>query len=219
VGRTALIAGASGLVGSHCLRLLLDEPAYERVIALARRALPLEHPKLEQRVVDFDRLANLPDPARADDAYCCLGSTIRRAGSQQAFRRVDLTYVVDFARLATRGGGARFLLISALGADPRSRVFYSRVKGEAEAAVRQVMGAGTYIFRPSLLTGARTEVRLGERIGIPLARAVSFVLVGPLRPYRPIAAETVARAMVRVALEGGPGPRVYRSDQIVRLAR
>ena len=216
--RAALVAGASGLVGSHCLRLLLAEPAYQRVTALVRRELPLRHPKLVQRVVDFDRLAELGDFPRVDDVFCCLGSTIRRAGSQEAFRRVDFTYVHELAHVASRYRAARFLLVSSLGADPRSRVFYSRVKGEVEEAVRRVAFEGVHVFRPSLLTGTRTEPRLGERIGIVVAAVLSPLMIGPLRPYRPIRAETVARAMIRVALEGQRGTHVYRSDEIARLA-
>jgi len=120
--RSALVAGASGLVGSHVLRLLLAEPAYERVTALVRRELPQRHPNLVQRVVDFDRLAELGDFPRVDDVFCCLGSTIRRAGSQEAFRRVDFTYVHALARVASRHRAARFLLVSSLGAAPGSRV-------------------------------------------------------------------------------------------------
>lgn len=215
--RTALVAGASGLVGSHVLRLLLAEPAYERVTALVRRELPQRHPKLVQRVADFDRLAELGDFPRVDDVFCCLGSTIRRAGSQEAFRRVDFTYVHALARLASRHRAARFLLVSSLGADPRSRVFYSRVKGEVEEAVRRVPFESVHVFRPSLLTGERAEHRLGERVGIVVAAILSPLLIGPLRPYRPISAETVARAMIRVALEGRRGTHVYRSDEIARL--
>jgi uncharacterized protein YbjT (DUF2867 family) len=215
--RTALIAGATGLVGGHCLRLLLDEPAYTRVIALGRRAPHRPHPKLEQRVVDFARLSALADPPPADDAFCCLGTTLRRAGSREAFRRVDLTYVREFTRFAVERGAQRVLLVSALGADPGARNFYSRVKGEAEIAVREVAGAGAHLFRPSLLVGQRAEVRLGERAGIALSRALRFLFVGPLRRYVPIAAESVARAMVRVALDGRSGPRAYRSDEIATL--
>jgi len=217
VSRTALVAGASGLVGSHVLRLLLAEPAYERVTAVVRRELPQRHPKLAQRVVDFDRLAELGDFPRVDDVFCCLGSTIRRAGSQEAFRRVDFTYVHELARVASRYRAARFLLVSSLGADPHSRVFYSRVKGEVEEAVRRVAFESVHVFRPSLLTGERAEHRLGERVGIVVAAIVSPLMIGPLRPYRAISAETVARAMIRVALKGQRGAHVYRSDEIARL--
>lgn len=217
MSRSAVIAGASGLVGSHCLRLLLAEPRRSGVTALGRRALPLEHPKLAQRVLNLDTLTALTDLPLGADFFCCLGTTMKRAGSREAFRRVDFGYVRDLARLAARHDASRFLLVSALGADPRSSVFYNRVKGEAEEAVRAAVGAAAHIFRPSLLVGERDESRPLERLGTVLLRPLAVLMVGPLRPYRPIAAAAVARAMVRVALEERPGPRVYRSDEIAAL--
>lgn len=215
--RTALIAGASGLVGGHCLSQLLRDPAYARVIALARRPLA-PGPKLETRIVDFDRLdaAALP---RVDDVYCALGTTIRRAGSQAAFRRVDHSYVVTLARRAAAAGAAQFLLVSALGASPRAPVFYSRVKGEAERDVATLPFQAVHVFRPSFLTGERAEHRPGERIGIAVFRAIAPLLLGPLRKYRPIAAGTVARAMRAAAHRGGAGLQVYESDAIERMGQ
>lgn len=217
MNRTALLAGASGLVGGHALRFLLEEPAYERVTIVVRKELPLRHRKLEQRVVDFDRLAELGDFPRVHDVFCCLGTTIRKAGSREAFRTVDFTYIHELARTASRHRASQFLLVSAVAADPRSRVFYNRVKGEAEAAVRRVPFDGIHIFRPSLLLGARAEHRPAERAAILVSRAISWALVGPLRTYRPIAAEAVARAMVRVAREAKRGVQTYEAQEIGRL--
>ena len=210
--RIALLAGASGLVGGHCLRLLLAEPAYGRVIALGRRALPVQHAKLEQKLVDFAHIADLVP--RADDVYCCLGTTIKKAGSQAAFRRVDHDYVVALAQAAKQAGARRFLLVSALGANPRSRIFYSRVKGETEQDVGAVPFTAVHIFRPSLLLGARAESRPFERLAFPLFKALTPVLAGPLRPYRPIAADAVARAMIRAALNDATGVRVHAYDEM-----
>ena len=208
--RIALLAGASGLVGGHCLRLLLAEPTYGRVIALGRRALPLQHPKLEQKLVDFAHIADLVP--RADDVYCCLGTTIKKAGSQAAFRRVDHDYVVALAQAAKQAGARRFLLVSALGANPRSRIFYSRVKGEVERDVSAVPFTAVHIFRPSLLLGERGASRPFERLAFPLFKALTPLLVGPMRPYRAIAAETVARAMIRAALSDATGVSVHTYD-------
>jgi uncharacterized protein YbjT (DUF2867 family) len=210
--RIALLAGASGLVGGHCLRLLLAEPAYGRVIALGRRALPLQHPKLEQKLVDFAHIADLVP--RVDDVYCCLGTTIKKAGSQAAFRRVDHDYVVALAQAAKQAGARRFLLVSSLGANPRSRIFYSRVKGETERDVSAVPFAAVHIFRPSLLLGERAESRPLERLGSVAFGALAPLLAGPLRPYRPIPAETVARAMVRAALGKGTGVRIHYYEEM-----
>lgn len=210
--RVALLAGASGLVGGHCLRLLLAEPAYGRVIALGRRALPLQHPKLEQKLVDFAHIADLVP--RADDVFCCLGTTIKRAGSQAVFRRVDHDYVVALAQAAKGAGARRCLLVSAVGANPRSRIFYSRVKGEVERDVGAVPFAAVHIFRPSLLVGERHEPRPLERLSALLFGALAPLLVGPLRSYRPIAAQTVAQAMLRAALGTATGVHVHAYEQM-----
>lgn len=217
-GRTALLAGATGLVGGHCLDRLLAEPAYTRVITLGRRPLPRDDAKLEQRVVELDRLgtAGLEFP-RASDVFCCLGTTMKQAGSEAAFRQVDFTYVVSLASLALGSGATQFLLVSSLGANPTSRIFYSRVKGETEAAVTALPFEGRQIFRPSILVGARHERRAGESLGAALLRGTAFAMVGPLRKYRPIAAATVAEAMVRVALRAPRGVNIYESDEIERL--
>jgi uncharacterized protein YbjT (DUF2867 family) len=217
--RTALVAGASGLVGGHVLRLLLADPQYERVTVLARRELSLAHKKLAQRVVAFDRLAEVGDFPRVHDVFCCLGTTIKQAGSQDAFRKVDFTYVVELARVALRHRASQFLLVTAIGADPGSRVFYSRVKGEVEAAVQRLQFDGVHIFRPSLLFGARAAPRPAERAAALLSRLVAWAFVGPLGKYRPIKGEAVARAMVRAAREAARGVHVYESAEMRRLAR
>jgi len=218
VARTALVAGASGLVGSHLLRLLLESPAYDRVTVLVRRELPLAHKKLTQRLIDFDRLAQVADFPRVHDVFCCLGTTRKQAGSPDAFRKVDFTYVVELARMAVRHRATQFLVVTSLGADPRSRVFYSRVKGETEAAVRRLQFDGILIFRPSLLLGLRSERRPAEWLAAVASPLVSWALVGPLARYRPIRAAAVARAMVRVAGEAPRGAHVYESSEIRRLA-
>jgi len=213
--RTALVAGASGLVGGHLLRRLLAEPAYEHVAALGRRSLPVTHPKLTQHVIDFDRLREAANFPRADDVFCCLGTTIKKAGSQDAFYEVDFLYVHELARTALAYGATQFLLVSSLGANPRSRIFYSRVKGEVEEAVSRLAYRAVHIFRPSLLLGERAERRLGESVGIALSRLASPLFAGPLRKYRPIAADAVAAAMVRAALGGGAGIMLHEGDGII----
>ena len=191
--RTALLAGATGLVGSFLLEHLLASPRYARVVVWARREIGKSHPKLEVEIVDFERLAQRR--LEADDVFCCLGTTMRQAGSRKAFHHVDFDYPVALAGAAARSGAKRLLVVSALGANKRSRVFYNRVKGEMEEAVRIAAVPKTTIFRPSLLAGPRAESRLGERIGLALG-----ALLGPLLgKYRPIHAEDVAAAMIRAA--------------------
>lgn len=214
----ALLAGASGLVGSFLLHQLLESPEYDRVIALGRRPLDFAHPKLTQVTADFAALDQVAADLRCDDAFCCLGTTIKRAGSPAAFRAVDHAAVLAFAWAARRTGARRFFLVSALGADARSRVFYSRVKGETEEAL-EVLGFQTLaIFRPSLLLGPRREKRPGERIGAMVLWLAEPLLLGRLRQYRAIRAEVVARAMLRCSFgRAGQGVLVFPSDEIEDL--
>lgn len=215
--KTALIAGASGLVGRSLLDQLLAAPEYGTVHSLGRRRLGIAHPKLHEAVVDFTALESWP-PQAVDDAFCCLGTTIKVAGSRAAFRAVDHAAVVAFAWAAQRQGAKRFFVVSALGADPHSRVFYNRVKGETEEALA-VLGFGTLaIFRPALLLGERPVPRLGERAGAALFWLIDPLLFGPLRRYRAIRADVVARAMLRSSFGEGPrGLLVYPSDEIQDL--
>jgi len=210
--RTALLAGATGLVGSQVLKLLLADPDWSRVVTVGRRTTSQQHEKLEQRVLDLGALETVSDLPHVDDVFCCLGTTIKQAGSQPAFRLVDHAFVVGLARAGLRAGATQFLLVSAIGADPDSRVFYSRVKGETEAAIRKLPYGSIQIFRPSLLLGERPEFRLGERIAMLGAPLLPMLLVGRLRRYRPIQAATVARAMVNVAHESPRGPTVFEYD-------
>jgi len=214
VSRTALLAGGTGLVGSHVLELLLADAHWSRVVTVGRRATSRQHDKLEQRVLDLGELETVSDLPPVDDVFCCLGTTIKQAGSQSAFRLVDHTFVLGLARGGLRAGATQFLLVSAIGADPKSRVFYSRVKGETEAAIRTLPYRGIQIFRPSLLLGNRPEFRLGERIAMLGAPVMSALLFGRLRRYRPIQAATVARAMVTIVHEAPRGPNVFEYDAI-----
>jgi len=214
----ALIAGASGLVGGFLLRQLLEAPEYERVIVLGRRPLGLAHPKLVQVTADFTALEKITADLRCDDAFCCLGTTIKRAGSRENFRAVDHAAVLAFAWTARRNGAARFFVVTALGADARSRVFYNRVKGETEEALEVLDFKTLAIFRPSLLLGPRTEKRLGERVGAAVMWLADPLLLGSLRKYRAIQAEVVARAMLRCSFgRNGQGVLIFPSDEIEDL--
>jgi uncharacterized protein YbjT (DUF2867 family) len=205
-----LLAGATGLTGEHLLDRLLNEPTVARVLAPSRRPLAA-HPHLENPVGELAAL--LPHlSGNVDIAFCCLGTTIKQAGSEAAFRAVDHDLVLAFATRARALGARHLLVISALGADAHSAVFYNRVKGELEAALQAQDWPQLTIVRPSLLLGARREFRLGERLLAPLARWIPG-------KYRGIKACTLAHALWRLALEEQDGTRIIESDQLRRLGR
>ncbi|WP_223453608.1 MULTISPECIES: oxidoreductase [unclassified Pseudomonas] len=205
-----LLAGATGLTGEHLLDRLLNEPTISRVLAPSRRPLA-KHPHLENPV--GDPAAFLPQlNGRVDIAYCCLGTTIKQAGSEQAFRAVDLDMVVAFAKRAREMGARHLIVISALGADRRSSIFYNRVKGEMEHALRAQDWPQLTICRPSLLLGDRVEPRLGEKVAGPLSRLIPG-------KYHGIEACQLARAMWRLALEEQDGVRVVESDELRKLGK
>lgn len=218
-GRTALLAGATGLVGRSCLERLLAHPAYTRVVALVRRPTGMNHDKLQELRADFDALAELASLPAVDDVFIALGTTIKAAGSRPAFYKVDHDYVVAVAELGRRAGARKLALVSSIGADAASRNFYLRVKGEAE---RDVSGLGyecVEILRPSLLVGERSEARTGEAVGIAVMRVVSGLMVGPMRVYRSVEARDVAAAMIAALVsDGTTGVHVRTFDDIRRLA-
>ena len=216
--RTAIVAGASGLVGEHVLRRLLAGGHHERVVAFVRGPINIVHRRLEQRTIDYDRIGRMSAFPRGEDVFCCLGTTIRKAGSEEAFRRVDVEYVVRLAEVSYRAGASQLLLVSSVGADARSSNFYLRCKGEAEDGVRALPFRGVQIFRPSFLLGTRQEKRTGEALGSAAARLLSFAMIGPARRYRPIRADDVAKAMVAVCRDSPPGIHVYEGDAMSDLA-
>jgi uncharacterized protein YbjT (DUF2867 family) len=216
-GKTAIVAGATGMIGRECLELLLAHPAYARVIALVRRPLPIEHPKLESRELPFEELSRVPPPA-ADDAFCALGTTMRRAGSKEAFRRVDFEYATHFAYWV-RGGGAKLMaVVSSVDADEDAGSFYLAVKGDMERGMREQRFPRLAIFRPSVLLGDRGEFRPAEVLMAGVLRAVSPLLRGGWARYRPIAASDVARAMIASAQGSDPGAWIHTYDEIRKLA-
>ena len=209
--RVALLAGASGLVGGHLLRLLLDDPRWTHVISVGRRELPITHPKLEQRVTHLPVLGPIP---AVDDVFCALGTTIKKAGSQDAFRTIDHDAVVALAQAAGHAGASSFLHVTAMGADPGSRIFYNRIKGLTERDVARVGIPTTVALRPSILDGDRAESRPAEKLGLVAMRAAAPVL----GRYRPTRAEDVALAMLGEASLGEEGIRTLDGAEITRRA-
>jgi uncharacterized protein YbjT (DUF2867 family) len=219
MNKSALVVGASGLVGRHCIQALIKEPAYATVTAFLRRPLDFSHPKLIQHTIDFDELEGAGNWLAADDVFCCLGTTMRKAGTEEAFRKVDFDYPVKLAALSQHCGAKQFLIVSSLGADPHSRIFYLRIKGEVEEAIRKISFIAFHIFRPSFLLGKRSESRPGERIGAALVSGLDRVMLGPLKKYRAVQASDVAGAMVHAAQRNLTGVHVYESNAIQDLSR
>lgn len=220
-GKTAILIGATGLVGKRVLVHLLASPVYSKVIAVTRKPI-VSHPKLQNLVVDFDHLANALRQVRADDAFCCLGTTLKQAGSKASFHKVDYGYNMEFAHVMRQNGCTHFLLVSALGASARSLVFYSRVKGLLEDDLQALGFPHLSLFRPSLLLGPREENRLGENLAATLFPLLGPLLRGPLRTIQPIQGEQVAAAMVAVAekadTSAGPAKFYYYDDMLQALA-
>lgn len=215
--RTALMIGGSGLVGRFCLQALLEEPFYDEVISVTRREmLDLSHPKLEQTVLPLENIATLELPP-VHDVFCALGTTIRKAGSQQVFRQIDYELPLAAARHALKFGAEQFVLASSVGADSHSKNFYLRTKGELEDALKLLPFKALHIFQPSLLLGARSERRPLESISISAGRLLQFLFIGPLRRYHPIGAAMVGKAMVTAARNQTSGCSVYEYDAILRL--
>jgi len=217
-GKTLLLLGATGLVGGRCLEYLLNDHDYEDVTILTRRILPVAagRVRIRQHLVDFDRLDQYGEQIRADDVICALGSTIKRAGSKEAFHRVDFVYPYESAKIARENGAQHFLLVSAAGADPRSPFFYSRVKGDLENAVMGLGYQRVSIFRPSLLLGKRKEFRAGELFLQMILGPFSFAVPGK---YRPIPAQIVAAAMLQVARSDSAGIHIFESSAIGALGQ
>lgn len=215
--RTAVIAGATGLVGGRCLAHLLDDERVGRVVALVRRPLALAHPKLTARTVDFAALSADAIPKDVDDAFCALGTTMKQAGSQEAFLAVDERAVLAFARACRQRGARRFVLVSSLGADPRSMNFYLRTKGQVEQAIAAMGYETLHVLQPSILDGERPERRPGEELGLTVMRGAAR-LFGAGWKYAPIPVDIVGKAMVRLAFSEVRGVHVHPSKALHALA-
>ena len=207
--RTALVAGATGAVGAPLVQQLLADARYGTVKVLSRRPLPFIHRKLRLLPLDESGAAALGAELAADDVFCCLGTTQKKAGSRAAFERVDYHLVLDVARAALAQGARQFLVVSAAGAALKSPSFYSRVKARMEQAVMELGYTSIHVLRPSLLLARRSESRPAEWLGQKLAPLINPLLSGKLAIYRAIPAETVADAMVRLALRQLPGQHVH----------
>ncbi|HSO57723.1 MAG TPA: NAD-dependent epimerase/dehydratase family protein, partial [Paenisporosarcina sp.] len=212
--RTALVAGATGLTGSHLIKFLCENEAYEKVTIIVRQAISYTNPKLTTKIKNLDQVTTT-DFEGVNDFFCCLGSTMKKAGSKEAFEKVDLIAPVEMGKHAQAQGAQHMLVISAMGANSSSSIYYNRIKGKMEEQVSVLQFPHVSIFRPSLLTGERQEFRLGERFGAFAMKALKSSFIGPLKKYRAIEAQQVAFAMMQKALET-PSNKVsiYESQEI-----
>lgn len=208
-GYTAIIAGATGLTGSKLLDRLLEDVRYTQVIALSRRPLEKVHPRLRVIITDGTHLQEVSQELKGQHVYCCLGTTMKQAGSKAAFEAVDLEYPTLLARLCLEQGAEHFLHISAIGATSHSLVYYSRIKGVCEDQLSQMNYPKMSIFRPSILDGDRKERRAGEHIALIITRIINPLLIGPLQYYRSSKVEVLAEAMHRAAFREEPSFRLY----------
>jgi uncharacterized protein YbjT (DUF2867 family) len=211
MSRHALLAGATGLIGSQLLTQLLADERYARVTALSRRPLPLQHPRPQVLISDLSGLDAFGEALRADDVYCALGTTLAQAGSREAFAHVDHDLVMALAGAAYRAGSRRFLLVSAVGSSVKSPSFYSRTKGRVEQDLRAIGFDALHILRPSLLLGERVEARPMEALAQKLAPSLGLITRGPLARYRPVTAAEVAAAMIACAFSDRRGVQIHEA--------
>lgn len=215
MNKTAIVIGATGLVGSEVLDLLLEDERYQKVKVFHRRSTGISHPKLEEHIIDFDKIDEWRDLITGDELYSALGTTAKKAGSQEAQYTIDFTYQYETAKAAAENRVKKYSLVSSAGADYQSRMFYSRLKGELDDAVKELPFEVTTILRPSILAGERNESRPGESIGMFFMKFLTK-LPG-LKKYRPIPGKTVAQGMINSLHKCPPGYHIFELDEIFYL--
>lgn len=216
--KKAILFGATGLVGQHCLKLLVAHEAYDEIICFTRRPIKYKSDKITNEVIDFAVLDEYADLICGDDLFLCLGTTKSKAGSDRAFYEVDFTYNYKAAMHAKKNGVSQVLLVSSIGANTGSLFFYTRVKGELEKTIKKLEFWSTHIFRPSLLQGEREEPRLKEEIAVILGKGINLLTRGGLENLTPVDAELVAKAMVSAAQKIMKGTNYYESNQLIKIA-
>ena len=215
--RSALVVGATGLVGSSLVKLLCESEEYAAVNVISRRPLDFTHPNLVVKLCEFDQIAD-KDIEFAHEVFCCLGTTMKKAGSKQQFEKVDFEYPLTIAAIAKNRGVGHFIVISAMGANEKALAYYSQVKGKLEAGLIKMDFPRLSIVRPSLITGDRQEFRLGETIGDKVLKVLNPILIGPLKKLHSIPATQIALAMKVIALHGKEQKvAIYLSDELLEM--
>ena len=217
--QTAVIIGASGLIGNHLVEQMLPDEYFSTVRVLVRRSLPVNHPKLQQAIVDFNDMDDYTDKfGKGDIIFCCVGTTQKKVkGDKIAYEKVDHDMPVNAAQIGIDNDFRKILIVSSIGANPISNNFYLRLKGKMEKDVKQFPFRSISIFRPSILLGKRNESRPGEKIGQIFMQAFSFLLIGSIKKYRPVKAENVAKAMIAESKKEGLGIHILEYHEMEKL--
>lgn len=215
--KTAILLGATGLTGGILLQKLLNDPRYGKIILFSRASVKIENNKIEEHLMDLFQLENYKEQFIADQVFCCIGTTKNRTPNQETYRRIDYGIPVTAAKLCKENGIATFAVISALGANPNSGMFYNKIKGEMERDVLAQKIKNTYIFQPSLIAGDREENRVFENLAKQAMKILNYALIGSLKKYRSIHPETIATAMLVVANKGYE-KNIIESEEIKKIA-
>lgn len=216
--KSALVLGASGLVGQDLTKILIDSSVYNEVTLLVRKKLNIQSEKIHQEIVDFNNLEKYQALFNVDSVFCCLGTTIKIAKTKENFMKVDLQYPVKSAEITKGVGKGSFFVVSAFGSNERSKIFYNKVKGTLERKLKEMNLESLHIFRPSILMGDRKEFRMGESFTLALCKLLPFVFVGNLKKYKPTKTKDLALAMYKASLGVHQGNHVHEPEEIYRLA-
>lgn len=219
MNKIAMVIGASGLVGGELVKQLLQDNTFSVIKLFLRNPLDFNHPKLEQYIIDFSAIEKYSDSIKGDVVFCCIGTTIKTAGSKENFIKVDYTYAVNFAHVAKRNGVEKFILVSSMGADKNSSNFYLKVKGDVEADIARLKFNNLVVVRPSMLLGDRKEFRLGELIAKKIMKALGFLFVGKLKKYKAIESKTVAKAMITLSNNELEEVSVFENNRLLEIGK
>jgi uncharacterized protein YbjT (DUF2867 family) len=212
MGKKAIVAGATGLIGSQLLDILLATDTYDEVLILARKKLDITHPKLTQLVIDFDQIESQSTSITGDAVFSCLGTTRNKTPDRNTYYRIDHDYPLRLAKLAKANGVKQFHLVSAIGANPNSGTFYIRLKGETERDISALNFYSSFMYEPSMLTGREHETRFGEVFFEGLFKIINHLLIGKWKKYRSVSGAAVARAMYEQSLKDEPGKWVVQFE-------
>ncbi|HEX8332397.1 MAG TPA: NAD(P)H-binding protein [Segetibacter sp.] len=219
--QTALVLGATGLIGSNLVELLLADDTYEKVSVLVRKEYKLNHPRLEVKIVNFNNIKDFEEKiGNGNSIFCCIGTTMKKVnGDKAAYKKIDYDIAVNAAQLGLAGGYTKYLLVSSISANANSKNFYLQLKGKVENTITTFSYRSIHVFQPSFLLGKRSEFRFGEMLGKGVMRALSLGLYGSLKKYRAIDATTVAKAMIAASKRDEAGNKVYTYNEILEIVR